>query len=116
MSIDSKPREGGHVSTDQNLQEQVRPALAYSPFSKRAYFIGLILCPLIVFWAEYNEVVAQGADLIAMSLIMAVVFALMVLMVINGVLRKFAPGMALSQAELMMIFTINSVLVGFCGF
>ena len=115
MSIDSKPREGGHVSTDQNLQEQVRPALAYAPFSKRAYIIGLILCPLIVFWAEYNEVVAQGADLIAMSLIMAVVFALMVLMVINGVLRKFAPGMALSQAEMMMIYTINSASVGICG-
>jgi len=104
------------MTTDQtSIEDQAPPAVNYAPFSKRAYVIGLILCPLIVFWAEYNEVVAQGADLIAMSLIMAVVFALMVLMVINGVLRKFSPKLALSQAEMMLIYTINSASVGICG-
>lgn len=122
MSVDSHSRPGrpenlngvsGSESTE--AESTTRSVQGYAPFSKRAYIIGLILCPLIVFWAEYNEVVAQGADLIAMSLIMSVVFVLMVLMVVNGLLRRFAPAMALSQAEMMLIYTINSASVGICG-
>ena len=87
----------------------------YAPFSTRAFVIGLILCPLIVGWAEYNEVVAQGADLIAMSLIMSVVFVLMLLLLVNAGLRRYAPRLALTRPELMLIYTMNSASVGICG-
>src|SRR5579862_10073502 len=91
------------------------PLADYAPFSKRALLIGVILCPLLIFWAEYTEIVAQGADLIAMSLVMAVMFAFIVMLSINGIVRKFAPERALTQAEMMFIYVMNSASIGIAG-
>ena len=49
----------------------------------RALILGLILIPVMCLWNEYTEIVAQATDLAAMSLIIAVVFALFVLVMIN---------------------------------
>jgi len=119
MSLESKSASTGNDervrTSDIGLNRKERTQPAYAPFSKRAFLIGLVLTPLIVFWAEYTEIVAQGADLIAMSLIMSVIFMLTVLMLVNGLLRRFIPRLALSQAEMMLIYTINSTSVGICG-
>ena len=50
--------------------------------------IGLLLIPLLVFWVEYTESVASGPDLAAMSLPMAVVFALLVLIPVNLLVKR----------------------------
>src|SRR3954452_9661085 len=44
--------------------------------TRRAVLIGLSLIPVVCIWNEYTEIVAEGTDLVAMSLIIAVVVLL----------------------------------------
>ncbi len=81
----------------------------------RALIIGLLLIPLMCFWIEYTEIVAEATDLVAMSLIIAVVFALFVLIGINVFLKKVFPKAAFTQAELMFIYIMQTVSVGISG-
>ena len=83
----------------------------WSNITPRAWIIALLLIPLLIFWLEYTEIVASGPDLAAMSLPMAVLFALLVLIVLNLAIKKFWPLWALSQAELMFIYTMNTVAI-----
>src|SRR5207237_600207 len=77
--------------------------------------LGLILIPVMCFWNEYTEIVAQATDLAAMSLIIAVVFALFVLVLINRFLKKYFPRYALTAAELMFIYVMQTVSIGISG-
>ncbi|HLJ53866.1 MAG TPA: DUF6785 family protein [Chthonomonadaceae bacterium] len=81
----------------------------------RALIIGLVLIPTLCFWNEYTEIVAEATDLAAMSLIIAVVFALFVLLLINLALKRFAPRFALSQAELMFVYIMQTCSIGISG-
>ncbi len=83
--------------------------------TRRAFIIGILLIPLMCYWNEYTEVVAEATDLAAMSLIIAVVFALFVLTMINLGLKRFAPKWAFSQAELMYIYIMQTVSIGISG-
>lgn len=83
--------------------------------TRRAFLIGLFLIPLMCFWNEYTEIVAQATDLAAMSLIIAVVFALFVILLINFALKRFAPKYALTQAEIMYIYIMQTVSIGISG-
>ena len=83
----------------------------WSGITVRAWVIGLLLIPLLDFWLEYTEIVAEGPDLAAMSLPMAVLFALLVLVGINLAVKRFQPKWALSQAELLFIYTMNTVAI-----
>ena len=67
--------------------------------------------PLLIFWLEYTEIVSSGPDLAAMSLPMAVLFALLVVIGINLIVKRFRPHAALTQAELMFIYTMNTVAI-----
>ena len=87
------------------------PTPRWSPITLRAWVIGLLLIPLLVFWLEYTEIVANGPDIAAMSLPMAVLFALLVLVGINLIVKRFAPRRALTQAELLFIYTMNTVAI-----
>ncbi len=77
--------------------------------------MGLLLIPVMCFWNEYTEIVAQATDLAAMSLIIAVVFALFVLLLINLFLKRYLPRFALSQAELMFVYVMQTVSIGISG-
>lgn len=81
----------------------------------RAFVIGLVVSPLLIAWAEYTEIVEGGADLVAMSLVMAVLLLLLVLIGLNGILRRIAPRLALSVPELMVVYTMNTTSIGICG-
>ena len=83
----------------------------WSGITPRAWIIGLLLIPILDFWLEYTEIVAAGPDLAAMSLPMAVLFALLVLIGINLGIKKVRPKAALTQAELMFIYTMNTVAI-----
>ena len=83
----------------------------WSPMTPRAWIIGLLLIPLLIFWLEYTEIVASGPDLAAMSLPMAVLFALLVIIGVNLIVKRFRPRTALNQAELMFIYTMNAVAI-----
>lgn len=90
-----------------------RPKLA--GVTPRALIIGALLIPVMCLWNEYTEIVAQATDLAAMSLIIAVVFALFVLIMINLALKRFAPKWAFTQAELMYIYIMQTVSIGISG-
>ncbi len=83
----------------------------WSGITVRAWIIGLLLIPLLDFWVQYTEIVAQGPDLAAMSLPMAVLFALMVLVGLNLLVKRLNPKWALSQAELLFVYTMNTVAI-----
>ncbi len=77
----------------------------------RAWVIGLLLIPLLDFWLQYTEIVAKGPDLAAMSLPMAVLFALLVMVGLNLLVKRFNPKWALNQAELLFIYTMNTIAI-----
>jgi hypothetical protein len=81
----------------------------------RALIIGTLLIPLMCLWNEYTEIVAQATDLAAMSLIIAVVFVLFMLLLVNFALKRLAPRWALTQAELMYIYIMQTVSIGISG-
>ncbi len=81
----------------------------------RSVLIGALLIPVLCYWVEYDEIVAGGTDLAAMSLIISAVFALFVVMVLNRVIIRIAPKFALSQGELMTIYVMQTCSVGICG-
>jgi hypothetical protein len=81
----------------------------------RALIIGALLIPVVCIWNEYTEIVSEGTDLVAMSLIIAVVILLFLLVMINLALKKWAPRAAFSQAELMYIYVMLTVSVGISG-
>lgn len=91
----------------------VRPRV--QGITPRALIIGLILVPVMCFWNEYTEIVAEATDLAAMSLIIAVVFALFVLILFNRFLIRFLPKYAFSQAEMMYIYIMQTVSIGISG-
>lgn len=81
----------------------------------RALLIGLFLIPVVCIWNEYTEIVAEGTDLVAMSLIIAVVVLLFGLVLVNLALKRWWPRAAFSQAELMYIYVMLTVSVGISG-
>lgn len=93
----------------------VPPPRRFAPVSLRAFLLGLLLIPLLVYWVEYTEIVANGPDLAAMALPTAVLFMLLVLVAVNRVIRRLVPARALTQAELLTIFSMNAVAVGISG-
>lgn len=62
-----------------------------------------------------TEVIVHAADLAAMSLVLSVVAYLLFLIGVNRVVIRVAPKFALSQSELMLIYTMNATTVGICG-
>jgi len=88
---------------------------AYAPFPKRGVIAGLVICPIVIFWAQYTEIVSRGADLIAMSLVMAVLCVFLAVLGVNALLRRFLPRLAFSRSDLLMIYIINSVSIGITG-
>jgi hypothetical protein len=81
----------------------------------RALIIGTLLIPLLCYWVEYTEIVAEGTDLAAMNLIIGAVFSLFVLICINGVIGRVAPKYVFSQTELMFIYIMQTVSIGISG-
>jgi hypothetical protein len=78
----------------------------------RALVLGVLLIPLLCFWNVYSEVVAQSTELAVMSLSIAVVFILLVLMAVNAALRRWLPRWALSPAELLFVYVMQTTSIG----
>jgi|SRR5579871_4190959 len=77
----------------------------------RALLIGTLLVPLLCYWNLYSDIVAQSTELAVMALSVGVVFALLVLLLLNFGLKRWAPRYALSQAELLFIFIMQTVSI-----
>src|SRR5690349_18528953 len=81
----------------------------------RALLIGALLVPILCAWTLYTEIVAQSTELAVMSLSVGAVFALLVLLAINGALKRWLPRLAFTQAELVFIYIMQTVSIGISG-
>src|SRR5438067_1551722 len=78
----------------------------------------LIACPLILLdnlWVVWMERVARGPYVTTISLFGNAVFLLAVLVGMNALLRGRAPRLALSQAEMLLIYSMVAMGAAFAG-
>jgi len=100
LATHPQPSDSTDTESTNSLSTQVKPKrLRGEGITRRALIIGCLLIPVMCLWNEYTEIVAQATDLAAMSLIIAVVFVLFVLVMINLFLKRFLPKYAFTQAE-----------------
>ena len=81
----------------------------------RAVLIGFLLIPPNSYWIMQMEGVFYSGHPTLYSLLFTAVLNLQILMVINIVLRQFAPNLAFSQGELLTVYIMlnqSSALVG----
>src|SRR5947207_2805567 len=115
---DEQPKPRGVVAVGEPPRAPMPAPPAPPPttgITRRALLIGALLIPVVCIWNEYDEIVAEGTDLVAMSLIISVVILLFLLVMINLALKKWAPRIAFSQAELMYIYVMLTVSAGISG-
>lgn len=86
-----------------------------SPLTFRALLTALIIIPVLCWWVEYTEVVSEGTDLAAMSLMISVVFAICCLLAWNALVRRRRPRWAYSRPELLFLFVMFSVGTSISG-
>lgn len=76
----------------------------------RAIILGLILIPLNSLWIGYGEAVST-----TVSLFYNVIFILFVITMLNVILIKLVPKVALNHGELLIIYVMLSVSSAICG-
>lgn len=74
--------------------------------SARAIIIGLLLIPANAFWVTKAEVVLASVHATVLSIFFNVIFTLFVLSVVNIIVKRFIPILALSSSELITIYVI----------
>ncbi|MGB9587690.1 MAG: DUF6785 family protein, partial [Armatimonadota bacterium] len=80
----------------------------------RSLIIGFIVIVPGVFWGVYGDVVSQ-TDLTSMSLMMPPVLILTLLLLINSIIKRYKPSLALSRSELITIYVMLTVSVIMSG-
>jgi hypothetical protein len=83
--------------------------------SRRAVLIGLALIPFNVFLVVRLEWALKGPYFSTISLFPNAVFALLLLIAANALLRRWKPRLAFHQAELMTIYLMVAVSTGLAG-
>jgi hypothetical protein len=81
----------------------------------RVILLGLILIPVNCYWIVQIELVQYSAQPTIISLIFTVVFTLFILTGLNLLLKKFFPKLALSQGELLVVYSMLSVASALAG-
>lgn len=105
--IETNPGEG---ATGESVHQRRERGV-----TARAVLLGIALIPLLVSWAEYVEIKAQGPDMVSTSIIVCVFFAFLVLLALNSLVRRIFPRAALSARELLVIYVLGGVGVSPCG-
>jgi len=81
----------------------------------RSLVIGGILIPVNLYWLMKAEVVWVSVYSTVLSLFFNVTFCLFVLVLINGLLRKYAPDFSMNRGELLTIYIMLSIATGIFG-
>ena len=81
----------------------------------RSVVLGVLLAPLCCYWVAYTQIRANSTDLTMMSLMAAAFFPLIVLMALNGLLRRYAPRRAWMRGELLTAYAMLATTVGLAG-
>ena len=108
----------GRIDTRDNAlaEEQAVPRSATTTRRKsvtwRSVLICLLLLPINALWVVNMEVVRYSAHPTTISLLFNTIFLLLCLTLLNRVVMRFAPHMALERGELLLIYTI--LCIGSC--
>jgi len=92
--------------------DPVRPAAG---ITARGVLVGLALIPLNSFYVVRLERVLFGPYPSTISLFANAVFALFVFVGLNRLLRRFAPRLAFSQGDLLVIYVMLGISTGLAG-
>lgn len=95
--------------------EGTNPTARRFPARGRAILLGLVLVPLHCWWAIRTEIFTGGSEMIEASLLPLVVFTFFLLVTINESTRRLLPGLALTRAELLVIYAMQTTSVGVAG-
>jgi len=101
---------GAHADSPDADRAVPRSALTW-----RVIALSVVLIPLNVYWVEQMEMFRYSAHPTTVSLFFNAVFALLVLVVLNQVLLRLLPVAALSQAELLMTYSMLCLASCICG-
>jgi hypothetical protein len=85
------------------------------PIRARAVLLGLSCVPLLCWWSMRTEIISGGTELIEASLLLIAVCLLFCLTLLNDLLRRHWPRFALTQAELLTIYVMQTTSVGLAG-
>lgn len=81
----------------------------------RALILGGLLISVLCFWNIYSDVVAQSTELAVLSLSIGIIFVLLVLLLVNAMLRRIRPSLALTASELLTVYVMQTVSLGISG-
>src|SRR5579883_1396527 len=108
-----------HLAQSEDTQASDSPSSPAEPkhhgITLRALVIGVLLIPLMCVWGIYTEVVVQSTEFSTMSLSLGIITALLVLIGLNALLRKWLPRFAFTQHELMFIYIMQTVSLCISG-
>lgn len=79
---------------------------------KRAIALGVLLLPVNAFWQVDMEFVRYSAHPSGVSLFFNCIFALVVLVALNGLILRVRRSLALTQAELLLVYSM--LCIGTC--
>jgi hypothetical protein len=79
------------------------PAYVIRP---RAFLVGVLLIPPTAYWVVMMEFIRYSGHPTTISLFFNAIFTLLVLMAVNYPLQRWRPAWALSQAELLVIYSM----------
>jgi hypothetical protein len=95
--------------------EGVGPVRTERGVTWRAVLIGLILIPINTFWVIQVEGIWHTNHATAMSLFWNTVFCLLLLILLNLQLKRFAPRYAFNQGELIVIYVMMNLATALAG-
>lgn len=97
------------------MQLEARSPQKRTGVTLRAIIVGLILIPINSYWIFMTEIIRYQGHPTTISLFYSCIFNLVVLILINAGLRRFAPRWVFTQSELITIYVmlnIGAALVG----
>ncbi len=85
------------------------------PISKRAVLIGTVLIIGNSYWIAYVEMIWHTAHLTTVAMSVNVMFGIFVITVLNMWIRSLAPSAALTQRDLIVVYSMLAVGSAFSG-
>ncbi|MDH7600988.1 MAG: hypothetical protein QHI38_02465 [Armatimonadota bacterium] len=108
--------EADAVRSGIEIRESICQNLAPKRYvTPRAVAVGLVLIPVNSYWIFMMEIIRYQGHPTTISLFYSSIFNLVILILLNSLLRRFAPRWVFSQAELLTIYVmlnIGAALVG----
>jgi hypothetical protein len=81
----------------------------------KSVIIAALLIPINCYWVIEMEVIRYSGHPVTISLFFNVIFSLFVIIGVNQLFKRFAPGLTLNQAELIIIYLMLSIASGITG-